>query len=426
MKRLLIPFSLFFCFSVNAQWGDRVYKESIHSVKLFRTGDILSYPIITLNSTDQVELHFDDFDGDVKNLYYGLQLCNADWTPANIHTMDYIRGFMTNRITTYRNSSISETRYTHYQAIIPERSSVPTRSGNYILKVFRNNDTTDLFLTRRLLVVDNRASVASFIRQPFKSRNFLSDQRVQVIVNTTNARINVVSPQDIKLVVLQNNVWTTAAYIDKPTIFRGNYFEYDDDYLSFPAGSEWRRADIRSVRLLSDRMYRMVDDSIKGRIDMWVKPDVERKQMIYTYDRDLNGIYTIENLDGYNPYWQSDYVYVHFTYIPPGNQPFAGRDVYLFGELTNYAPDKNALMEFNTERGVYEKSLLLKQGFYNYTYMKLDASGGMKNRFSLENVEGNFNNTENNYTILVYYRPFGGRADELIGFGQLNSLNQIR
>ena len=45
------------------------------------------------------------------------------------------------------------------------------------------------------------------------------------------------------------------------------------------------------------------------------------------------------------------------------------------------------------------------------------------NRFSFESTEGNFTNTENNYTVLVYFRPFGARADELIGITQVNSMN---
>lgn len=422
MKRPIIFFLLLTGFiTVHAQRGDLTFKPSIHTVKLYKAGDVYSYPLINLNSPEQLELHFDDFDADIKNFYYSFQLCNADWSPANLQSMDYIRGFQSNRITNYRNSSIAGTRYTHYQVTFPERSMVPFRSGNYLLKVFRNNDTTDLFFTKRFLVVDNKLSVASQIRQPFKSRNFLTDQRIHVIVNTATSRLNVMSGQDIKLVVLQNNIWTTSAFIDKPTIFRGNYFEYDDDYLSFQAGSEWRRADLRSMRLLGDRSARMVDDSIKGRTDIWMQTDITRKNLIYRYDRDLNGIYTIENVDGYNPYWQSDFAYIHFSFEPPGRQPYAGRDVYVYGELTNYLPNEESKMQFNRETGLYEKTLLLKQGFYNYTYVTMDA-GGMKDRFSLENTEGNFNNTENVYTILVYYRPFGGRADELLGFGQLNSL----
>ena len=111
---------------------------------------------------------------------------------------DYIRGFQINRITTYRYSSISFTKYTHYQATLPDRNSVPTRSGNYLLKVFLNNDTSDLFFTKRFLVVDNKVAIAAQIIQPFKSQFFRTDQRVQVSVNTANAQINTLSPQDLK------------------------------------------------------------------------------------------------------------------------------------------------------------------------------------------------------------------------------------
>ena len=112
-------------------------------------------------------------------------------------------------------------------------------------------------------------------------------------------------------------------------------------------------------------------DTNKVRTDIYVKPDGERRQQVYIYYRDFNGIYTIENTDGTNPYWQSDYAWVHFTYIPPGNRAYEGKSVYLFGELTNYAPDEASRMIFNEEKGVYEKALFLKQGYYNYSYVTL-------------------------------------------------------
>lgn len=421
MKTIVSFFGLFYFITAAAQIPDHVYQPNIHSVKLHKYGDIFSYPIITLNSGEQLELHFDDFDADVKNYYYTFQLCNADWTPANMPGFDYIRGFQTTRINTYRYSSISFTRYTHYQAIFPDRSSNITRSGNYMLKVFLNSDTSDVYFTKRFLVVDNKVAIAAQVKQPFNSQLFLTDQRIQVMVNTANARINTHSPQDLKVVVLQNNIWPTAAYSNKPTIYRGNYFEYNDDATSFPAGREWRWIDLRSLQLMSDRMERLVDTN-DARTEVYVKADRERRNEIYVYYRDLNGIYTIENRDGNNPYWQSDYAYVHFTYIPPGNQPFAGKDVYLFGELTNYLPNDSSRMVFNRERGVYEKTLHLKQGYYNYSYITLEAGREPGNRFSFDNTEGNFTNTENTYTVLVYFRAFGARADELIGIATLNTL----
>lgn len=422
MKKNILFLLLFSAVIAQAQLPDHIYQSNIHTVKLFKYGDIYSYPIIGLNSGDQLELHFDDLDADVKNYYYTYQLCNADWSPANVQSFDYIRGFQSTRISTYRYSSIAYTKYTHYQATLPDRSSTPTKSGNYLLKVFLNNDTSALLFTKRFLIVDNRVAVAAQIVQPFNIQLSRTDQRVQVAVSTVNAQINTFSPQDLKVVVLQNNTWTTAAGVDRPTIFRGNYYEYNDDATTFQAGREWRWIDLRSLRLMSDRMQKIVDTSDKT--EVYVKPDAERRGQIYVYYRDLNGIYTTENSDGNNPYWQSDYAYVRFTYVPPGNQAYPGKDVYVFGELTNYLPDDASRMVFNEEKGVYEKTLFLKQGYYNYSYVSIDAKEKTPNRFSFANTEGSFNSTENNYTVLVYYRAFGARADELIGYAQVNSLIQ--
>ena len=422
MKKIIVLFLLLPALIVHSQLPDHIYQSNIRTVKLFKYGDIYSYPIISLNSGDQLELHFDDLDADVKNYYYTYQLCNADWSPANVQSFDYIRGFQSTRISTYRYSSIAYTKYTHYQASIPDRSSTPTKSGNYLLKVFLNNDTSALLFTKRFLIVDNRVAVAAQIVQPFNIQLSRTDQRVQVSVSTVNAQINTFSPQDLKVVVLQNNTWTTAASVNRPTIFRGNYYEYNDDATTFQSGREWRWIDLRSLRLMSDRMQKIVDTSDKT--EVYVKPDAERRGQIYVYYRDLNGIYTTENSDGNNPYWQSDYAHVHFTYVPPGNQAYPGKDVYVFGELTNYLPDEASRMVFNGDKGIYEKTLFLKQGYYNYSYVSIDAKEKTPNRFSFANTEGSFNNTENNYTVLVYYRAFGARADELIGYAQVNSLIQ--
>jgi Type 9 secretion system plug protein 1st domain len=423
MKKFLSLLFLLPVLIVKAQLPDHIYNPNIHAVKLYKYGDMYSYPVITLNGSEQLELHFDDMDADVKNYYYTYQLCNADWSPASLQPYDYIRGFQTNRISTYRNSSIAYTRYTHYQLTVPDRNSTLSRSGNYLLKVFLNDDTSKLVFTKRFLVVDNKSSVSAQVQQPFNVQFFKTHQRLQVAVNTANAQINTFSPQDLKVVIVQNNAWPAALMINRPTIFRGNYFEYsDEDATTFPAGKEWRWIDLRSLRLMSDRMLRIVDTS--KRTDVYVKPDGERGQQLYVYYHDLDGIYTIENADGYNPYWQSDYAYVHFSFFPAGNRPYEGKSIYLFGELTNYSPDDFSKMIFNADKGAYEKTLFLKQGYYNYSYVTMTDKKQPGNTASFENTEGNYWGTENSYMVMVYLRPFGARADELIGFTRLSSIFQ--
>jgi len=96
----------------------------------------------------------------------------------------------------------------------------------------------------------------------------------------------------------------------------------------------------------------------------------------------------------------------------------------MFGELTQFEVNDSSKLEFNPERGAYERTLLLKQGFYNYSYVTLSDKNKDDNLPVFDNTEGNHWGTENNYTILVYYRSFGGRADELVGFASLNSAFQ--
>ena len=420
MKRFFLILFVLTSLLSSAQQPDFIYKDNIRTVKLIKAGDMYSYPIITLFGPDVLELHFDDLDGDVKNYYYTYQLCDVDWTPSTLFSSDYIRGFQSNRIYTYRNSSIAFTRYTHYQAFFPDRNIMPTRSGNYLLKVFLNDDTSKLVFTKRFVVVETKVSVAAQVVQPYGGQYFRTHQRVQVAVNTSKAKLNVFTPQDIKVVVLQNYVWPTSVLIDKPNIFRGDYYEYNGDELSFPAGKEWRWINLASIRLMSDRMR----DIVKGpeRTDVYVKPDVERAQQVYVYYRDNNGLFTMENMDGYNPFWQSDYAFTHFTFIPPGNRAYTGKDVHIFGELTGYNINDSTKMDFNVEKGQYEKTLLLKQRYYNYSYVTVPDKNLANRPTVLESTEGNYQGTENTYTVLVYYRPFGARSDELIGFAKANSL----
>ena len=64
---------------------------------------------------------------------------------------------------------------------------------------------------------------------------------------------------------------------------------------------------------------------------------------------------------------------VHFTFVPANNQPYPGRDVFVGGEFTGYQADDDARMEYNPEKGAYEKTLRLKQGYYSYTYFTKPA-----------------------------------------------------
>jgi hypothetical protein len=222
MKQTLLFFLLLISIAANSQLPDHIYKSNIRSVKLHKANDPYSYPIIRLNSVDDLELYFDDLDGNIKNYYYTFQLCNADWSPTDLRPFDYIKGFQTTRITTYRNSSIAFVKYTNYYARIPDRNCSPTRSGNYLLKVFLDSDTSKIVFTKRFLVVEVKSSISGQVMQPFGGSIFRTHQKLQLAVNL-NSQLNVFNQQDVKVVLLQNYAWPMASYLQRPTIYRGNY-----------------------------------------------------------------------------------------------------------------------------------------------------------------------------------------------------------
>ncbi|HEX8460174.1 MAG TPA: type IX secretion system plug protein domain-containing protein, partial [Segetibacter sp.] len=351
------------------------------------------------------------------------QLCNADWLPANLSTFDYLKGFSQVRLSQYRVAGISQTKYVHYQAVLPDRNCVPTRSGNYLLKVFLDGDVNKLAFTRRILIYEKQAEVGLQIVQPYNTELFRTHQKILFDVN--KGQINVVNPaQQIKAVVLQNFRWDNARLNVQPTFIRNNMMEFNNENeLVFPAGKEFRWADLRSFRFQSDRVARV--DNTPGNINVFLQPDGERTQQRYLKFTDYNGFFFIESTDVPNPWWQTDYSTVHFTFIPRGNQPYANKKVFVVGEMNKYNMDDTSAMTYNAANGQYEKTLYLKQGYYSYTYVTRDADKPNSAPLT-EQTDGDYWETENDYTVLIYYRSLSGRHDELIGVSTVNSLNSRR
>ena len=416
---LILFYSILICKS-NAQMPEveTMNSDKIKSVKLYQQNNQESLPIINLNSADLLELHFDDLDGYIKNYYYTFQLCNADWSDANMNSFDYIKGFTQNRIIQARPSSNTQTKYIHYQVTLPEKNCIPTKSGNYLLKIFLNGDVENVVFTKMMYVLNSQAAIGIQILQPFDNSIYRTHQKVQLVVNTN--QLNLYNPQQqLKVTLLQNQRWDNAAINLQPSFIRDHVFEYNAEQdCVFAAGKEYRWLDLRSFRFESDRIARK--DETNNPIEVYLKPDATRIGQRYLYYRDLNGWYDITTTDLVNNWWQTGYANVHFIYTPENNLPFVGEDIYIIGELTNNILSENNKMNFNSDKGVYEKTLLLKQGYYSYNYVT-KPNKPKDSKASYDLTEGNYWETENLYSAFVYYKSFSGRHDELVGYTSSNS-----
>ena len=75
-------------------------------------------------------------------------------------------------------------------------------------------------------------------------------------------------------------------------------------------------------------------------------------------------------------------------------------------------------MTYNDLIKGYTGRLYLKQGYYNYQFAVPDKNDNP----DFTPLEGNWYAAENQYTLLVYYRPRGGQFDQLVGSRNFNSI----
>ena len=396
---------------------DQVYDSSIKTILVHPVGDALAIPVISLNEMNPLEISFDDLKAKYQNYFYSVELMNADWSSAGLSSFDYLQGFNQNRITQYVVSSIAIQPYYHYKFTFPNTSSRPIKSGNYIIKVYKDANPQNIIFTKRFFVVDDQVSIVSSIQEPFDGNISKTHQKVQLRVDTK--KIAFFQPDQLQVQVIQNYRYNDALNVRTPSFIRGSILEYNSDRdLIFPSGKEARWLDLQSLRLKSDRVANF-ETTATGTI-VNVKPDVARVATPYFNFKDLNGQFLIANTESLESEYQNDYATVVFTFIPPHKLPFLGAQLYLSGAMTNNSLDASSEMKFNGNLGVYQKSLFLKQGYYSYSYILREKTDSDP-MLDFKETEGDHWETENAYTILIYYRPPGARHDHLIGFTTVHS-----
>mgnify|MGYP000993745900 FL=1 len=405
------------------KYDDYIYKTNIRTVRFHEASWELAAPLINLNGGEQLELTFDDLDGDQKQYTISFIHCNADWTPSDLMVSEYLNGFYDLNILNFSYAASTFQNYTHYTIVFPQSNNQVntqfTKSGNYLMYVYINGDKKDLAFCRRFLVSDNKILLSANFRQPIGGGDQYNKQHIDFTISSPGYDMN--NPaKDMKVIITQNNRWDNAITDIKPTFINMNQFTYSlDDASTFNGGNEFRFFDCRSLRFLTERVKNIYKDKkIKNHIVL--QPDEKRNTKPYLFYNDFNGNFLIRNRETVgNPELEGDYVYVEF--FLPYYTPEAKGNFYVMGKLTDWRMNRNSKMTYNYTRNGYEAKLYLKQGYYNYQYVLSDDSrkGGDETV-----TEGSYWDTENDYYIYVYHRKFGTYYDQLLGVKKLNSLKK--
>jgi hypothetical protein len=417
MKNWILLICLYFFTLPLLAQVDKIMDGNIQTVLIFPKGKPLALPVIGLNTQDELLIQFDDLSADYKQYYFTIELMDFHWKPVALNPFDYIRGLAQNNIRDYNISSIAQQPYYHYSFTFPNVASRPTKSGNYLMKVYRQGRSNELVFTKRFFVVEQEVPITASIQEPFDETISKSHQKIQVQLDVK--RIQLQQPELLHVAVLQNTRYNDILISNAPSFIRGNQMEYnaDRDFI-FPAGKESRWLDLQNLRFKTDRIATIQQLGYGSRIIL--KPDQSRATLPYFTFRDLNGQFIISNTELIRSEDQNDYAQVLFTYLTKNGEPFQEKSLYLAGALTANSLDTNARMQWNPANKQYEKWLTLKQGYYSYNYiLRADQSPNPLHDFMW--TEGDHWETENSYTIFVYYRAPGSRYDQIIGYSSLNS-----
>lgn len=386
-----------------------VFDERIKSLQVRLDGDDFAPAIAILDSNDRIRIDFDHLAEDREYFRYSLTHCNASWVPSGLVDSEFLDGFNEGTIDNYDFSRGTTVHYVHYTLTIPNEQVNPRLSGNYLLKIYREDDPDTPLLQCRFMMSEQTAPVRVGASSQTDIDYNKSHQQLSVTIDTEQGHID--DPfNDLIVILNQNGRLDNETALRQPLKMQGTSVVYEHQQpLIFEAGNEYRRFEIVSDTYpgMGVAEIEYFDPYYHYRLNT----DQRRDDEPYSYDQTQHGRYFIREYNSANSDTEADYGVVHFTLDYPDSP---GAMIFLDGDFTQRRFDDNARMQYTPATGLYERAMLLKQGAYNYQYLIVPP--GAKRGFT-DRVEGDKYQTINEYTVRVYHRRKGERYDRLIGFG---------
>ena len=407
-KILLIPLlTLSFIVSGQTTYHTQIFQPNIKTLQIGVVGEKLGLPFMKLNSSDVMQVSFDEMSHEAHSYSYKVLHCNADWTPSEINTNEYLSGFTTANITDYVTSLNTTYLYTHYAFLLPNNDLGFKISGNYVVIIYEDNQVDNPIAQACFSIVEPRISVSATVRGNTDYELAGKSQQLDfdVMLNGYSVRD---AASEIKVVVRQNNRTDNQVTDIKPTYFSGSKLSYiNNAALIFEGGYEYHRFDISSVYAAGEGVSSV--NYTRPYYDVYLYDNKIQTSRTYSSDKDVNGKFVVNLQNAQDDNTEADYMSVHFNL--PTKQPFFDGQLYLGGEFNYNLLNDAVRMKYDNKTESYSHTVLLKQGGYNYQYWFVPKG---QQKGSAERVDGSYWQTQNEYCIYIYHRPWGERYDKLI------------
>ena len=364
-----------------------------------------------------LEVSFDEMSQDFRQYTYTVHRCNADGTPDNLASVEYMDGFSTRDITDYTPSLNTQQIYTHYRFTFPNEDMRLTLNGRYEIVIYEDGNPDRVVARVPVYVCEQRVRIEGRV---------LSTTDIELSGRYQQLELKVVDDQsgstnmrdDYFIVVQQNNRTDNQVMRPAPTFADGQSLRWEHcRQLIFEGGAEYRHFDAYSTYFAGTGIDRIVYDS--GDYHALLNTDALRADAPYTHEFDVNGQYRVHAERTQDSDTEGEYMWVHWRLDAP--RILADGAIYVGGDLFgNHCTLRNR-MNYDADHQCYYLSAPVKQGGYDYQYWfvpKQAESGkpqAASTKVTLLRTEGSHWQTGNEYRIMVYYKPFGARYEQLVG-----------
>lgn len=402
-------FIFFFCTLLTQAQSTQDYTANYIKMAAFMNNDQAVTPFFPLN--ESFALEFDDLYGDEGNYYYRVQAYNYDWTPSQLRPIEYIKGMDNQRIQQYNTSFNTLQMYTHYKLTIPNSMYRITKSGNYILEIY--DEDNQVVIRRKFVLYENTVGVGAQVKRARDLTYIDTKQSLELTIKLGDQTYQ--NPTtNIKVALFQNGRWDS--YISKVppqyTIGTDLIYKYDKE-TSFWGSNQFRYFDNSDLKQANNMIYFNGKENDMYKTTLYpITGWLDKK---YSYYPDINGSFRVRNIYGKKAEIEAEYSWVYFTFQPVGEDK---NEVYFVtGMFNNYELTPEHQLTYNPETDRFEKAILIKQGFTNY-----NITAVVKGKVSTEhNPDGNHALTTNKYQVLVYYKGNTDLYDRVIGFAEANA-----
>ena len=407
MKKTFILLSIFYLV-VNFTFSQSLTPDLVKSISFQKPNDNIASNLFIGTIGESFKISFDILSGFEYDLYYEIEHCDFDWEKSELLKSEYLQGFDDVKIENYFSSFNTYQIYTHYNINFPNPNTSFKKSGNYIIKIL--DEFGEELFRRKFILYENLSTIRSEIKRSRDIKFIHEKQVVNFEVNPINIQFN--NPaKTVKIKVFKNNDLNYSIENIKPQYNLGKklIYKYDNE-LSFWGGNEYLYFENKFVRNTNIKIRGFDLNEIYSN---YLYTDIPRKNKKYTYNPDINGGFLFDVSNSSNPEFEADYVNVNFSLKKPDIVDSETK-IYIVGDFNNHEISENYVMSYNPVNELYESVIKLKQGFYNYKYVAVDRN----NEIIHGKIDGNFDETENEYNVIVYYRNYGERYDRVVGVGK--------